>query len=169
MQLTFVDPPEYVGMKVDLIIQPDLFPMFDEFATSNDIDYTIATHNLQSAIDAEKPLKARKKGFALDRYNSLAEMYQFLDELVRTYSDKASIFNVGESFEGRMIKGVRIVTNESNPAIFIESNIHAREWISSATAIWIINEILTSTDSSVRSIVDSVNWYIVPVVNVDGL
>lgn len=156
-------------MKVDLIIQPDLFPMFDEFAISNDIDYTIATHNLQSAIDAEKPLKARKEGFALDRYNSLAEMYQFLDELVQTYSDRASIFNVGESFEGRMIKGVRIVTNESNPAIFIESNIHAREWISSATAIWIINEILTSTDSSVRSIVDSVNWYIVPVVNVDGL
>lgn len=41
--------------------------------------------------------------------------------------------------------------------------------IFSATAIWMINEILTTSDTTIRSIVDSVTWYIVPVVNVDGM
>lgn len=117
-------------MKLDLVIQPGLFPLFEEIATANQIDFKIATNDLQSLINGEKPLKNRKAGFALDRYNSLAEMYEFLDEMVQRYPSKASIFNVGESFEGRMIKGMKIVTSENNPAIFIEANIHAREWIS---------------------------------------
>lgn len=129
-QFTFVDPPEFVNMKLDLVIQPDLFPMFEEIATASQIDFKIATDNLQGLINAEMPAKNRKAGFALDRYNSLAEMYEFLEEMVQRYPTKASIFNVGESFEGRMIRGMKIVTSENNPAIFIEANIHAREWIS---------------------------------------
>lgn len=129
-QFTFLDPPEFVNMKLDLVIQPDLFPSFQEIAYADQIDFKIATNDLQSLINGEKPEKIRKAGFALDRYNSLAEMYEFLDEMVQSYPAKASIFNVGESYEGRMIKGMKIVTSENNPAIFIEANIHAREWIS---------------------------------------
>jgi murein tripeptide amidase MpaA len=60
------------------------------------------------------------------------------------------------------------MTNQDNPAIFIEANIHAREWISSATAVWIINEILTTTDLEVKEVIDNITWYILPVTNPDG-
>ena len=52
--------------------------------------------------------------------------------------------------------------------MFIEANIHAREWISSATATWFINQLLTSTDPAVVDLAENIDWYIVPVLNVDG-
>lgn len=57
---------------------------------------------------------------------------------------------------------------QGNRAIFVESNIHAREWISSATATWIINELLRSTDPAVLDIARNIDWHIVPMANPDG-
>lgn len=45
---------------------------------------------------------------------------------------------------------------------------HAREWITSATATWILNELLTSDDPSTQALSNNYNWVIVPIVNVDG-
>lgn len=50
----------------------------------------------------------------------------------------------------------------------MEANIHAREWITSATATWLLNELLTSTDPIVQVLSNEYDWIIVPIVNVDG-
>lgn len=57
---------------------------------------------------------------------------------------------------------------QNNRAVFIEANIHAREWISSATASFVLNEFLRSTDPEVQEIASSVDWYIIIVANPDG-
>lgn len=57
---------------------------------------------------------------------------------------------------------------QGNPTIFIESTIHSREWIAVATATYLLNELLTSQDVEIRNLVDSYDWVIVPVANVDG-
>jgi len=77
-------------------------------------------------------------------------------------------FIVGKSYEGRTIRGIKISHKAGNPGIFIESNIHAREWITSASATWFINQLLTSEDADVRSLADNYDWHIIPVFNVDG-
>jgi Zinc carboxypeptidase len=61
-----------------------------------------------------------------------------------------------------------ISQDKTLPILFIDANIHAREWISSAVAVWLINELLTNTDPAVRSIVDRITWIIIPVLNPDG-
>lgn len=61
-----------------------------------------------------------------------------------------------------------ISIQKDNPLIFIESNIHAREWITSATATWFLNELLTSQNASVKNLAENFNWIIIPVFNVDG-
>lgn len=116
----------------------------------------------------EKPLKKQKVGFSLDQYNLLDDIYDFLERIQSEHPARATIINIGESYEGRPLKVIKISTNENNPVIFIEANIHAREWISSATALWTINELLTTTDPSVKAITESVTWYILPVTNPDG-
>lgn len=113
-------------------------------------------------------MKNRKDGFALDRYNELEEIYQFVDDIQLENPETATVITIGESFEGRPLKVVKISTNDNNPAVFIEANIHAREWISSATAVWLINEFLTTTNVTVKEVIDSVTWYILPVTNPDG-
>ena len=57
---------------------------------------------------------------------------------------------------------------QGNPTIFIEANIHAREWITSATATWFLNELLTSQDPAVVDLATNIDWYIIPIFNVDG-
>lgn len=57
---------------------------------------------------------------------------------------------------------------QGNKAILIEANIHAREWITSATATWVLNSLLKFNDSDTRDIAENVDWYIIPVSNPDG-
>lgn len=52
---------------------------------------------------------------------------------------------------------------QGNRAIVIEAHIHAREWISSATATYVINELLTSTDPFVQQLSESIDWHIIAV------
>jgi len=50
--------------------------------------------------------------------------------------------------------------------IYIDGGIHAREWISPATVTYIINQLLTN--STANSLLESFNWYILPILNPDG-
>lgn len=96
------------------------------------------------------------------------EIEQWLDDILLTYPNVTEGFIIGNSYENRPIRGIKIAYKQDNPGIFIESNIHAREWITSATATWFINELLTSQDNEVRDLAENYNWYIIPVLNVDG-
>lgn len=91
-----------------------------------------------------------------------------MDDILLEYPSVTSSFTLGQSYESRTIRGIKISYKTGNAGVFIESNIHAREWITSATATWFINELLTSTDEDVRNLAENYDWYIVPVLNVDG-
>lgn len=46
-------------------------------------------------------------------------------------SDKIDLVTVGQTYEGRDILGVKVTFNNGNNknrTVFVESNIHAREW-----------------------------------------
>lgn len=52
-----------------------------------------------------------------------------MSDLVSKYQGIVSLFNVGKSYEKRDILGIKLsFKNVSQKAVFIESNIHAREW-----------------------------------------
>lgn len=57
---------------------------------------------------------------------------------------------------------------QGNPVIFIESTIHAREWISAATVSYLVNQLLTSNDTEIQKLAQNYDWIIVPILNVDG-
>lgn len=118
-----MEPPQFVPSKLQLVMPPELFPVFEETAIVNKIDYTITSHDLQASIDTERPKKQRKD-ITFDDYNTLEEIHSFLDETEANYPDRAKVFTVGESFEGRLIKGIKVTTNEKNPAVFLEATIH---------------------------------------------
>lgn len=106
--------------------------------------------------------------FGWTRYHTLQEIEAWLDGILARYPDVTEGFEVGKSYEGRTIRGLKISYKSGNPGVFIESNIHANEWITSATCTWFINELLSSADEQVRNMAENHDWYIVPVLNVDG-
>ncbi|KAL7013192.1 hypothetical protein ACKWTF_015248 [Chironomus riparius] len=163
------ESPVQTNMKTELIIHPQMFNEFVEIAEENGIKFEILTEDLGSEFMAERPVRRTKDdSFAFDRYNTYEQILEFMDQIQSEFPENSQIFTIGNTFEGRPIKGIRITKNIQNPAIFIESNIHAREWITSATSVWLIDQFLRSSNETVRSFVDGITWYIIPVLNADG-
>jgi len=80
-------------------------------------------------------------------------------------------FILGKTFEGRDMLALRIhspgIYNSSKDGFWFESNIHAREWISPATTLFILNELLQNYNQT-KDIFDKFNLHYLPVLNVDG-
>ncbi|XP_037958089.1 zinc carboxypeptidase-like [Teleopsis dalmanni] len=160
------------GTEVHIMISPNVIQQFMRLVKLWGITTEKIVSNVQSLINAEINDNIQKidDTVTLDwtRYYPLADIECWLDEVLKTYPLITERFTVGKSYEGRTINGIKISYKAGNPGIFIESNIHAREWITSATATWFINELLTSTKAEVRQLAENYDWYIVPVLNVDG-
>lgn len=118
-------------------------------------------------IDNEQPT-VRSTKFDWTSYQTYDEISAWLDEQLAAHPDVLREVPFGKSHEGRPIRAVHLSRKAGNPAVIIESNIHAREWITSATATWLLNELLTSTDPAVRDLSQNLDWYIIPIFNVDG-
>ncbi|KAI1292242.1 Carboxypeptidase A2 [Halotydeus destructor] len=98
--------------------------------------------------------------FRLDRYHPLSEVYQYLDTLAQS-DDKITVFKLGTTHEGREIKAIEVIGNPNDQRlVWIDGCTHAREWITVATATYLIEQaIITKLP---------VNLVIVPVLNPDG-
>lgn len=57
---------------------------------------------------------------------------------------------------------------QGNPTIFLESTIHSDEWITVASATYLLNELVSSNRTEMRYLAENYDWIIVPVTNVDG-
>ena len=106
--------------------------------------------------------------FSFEKFNTLEEINTWLDSLAKSYPEKVQVISAGRTYQNRSIKGVKLTFNASNPGIFIEGGMHAREWLGPATAVYLLNQLLTSEDPEIRKLAESNNWYIFPVVNPDG-
>lgn len=139
----------------------------------NKMKYSLHINDVEELIENENPLVRYKSRFNRDNfgfksYHSLEEIYSWLDLLAEKYPNNVEVIVAGKTYEGREIKGVKVSFKSGNPGIFIESNIHAREWITSATVTYILNELLTSKNTDVRELAENNDWYIFPVFNPDG-
>ncbi|XP_053960208.1 zinc carboxypeptidase [Anastrepha ludens] len=155
--------------EVHIMVSPQKLMQLQNYTRSYNLPLEVMVSNVQSRIDTEKSTKSTDDlSFGWTRYYPLSAIEEFLDDILATHPLVTSEINIGTSYEGRKIRGIKISYKSGNPGIFIESNIHAREWITSATATWLINELLTSEDENVVNLAQNHDWYIVPVLNVDG-
>ncbi|XP_055543820.1 zinc carboxypeptidase-like [Wyeomyia smithii] len=164
----FWESPVQTNMKLRIVVPPHKFADFEEITLRMELKSPVVIDNLQEVIDKERPKHRRSEVFDWEDYYSLDEMYKWFDELMEDHSDYLRIEPYGTSFEGIEMKAIILSKKSGNPGIFLESNIHAREWITSATATWILNQLLTSVDPDIQDLANNVDWYILPVVNPDG-
>lgn len=170
-EFDFWDDPVPTADYINIVSKPELKKDLESFLASNEIDFVITQENIQELIDNEKKktyTRSNIKTMEFDNYYTLEDIYAWLEDLAARFPETISIIIGGTTYEGREIKGIKISHGPGRRAVFIESGIHAREWIAPATTNFIINELVFSDDEEIKAAARDFDWYIFPVTNPDG-
>ncbi|KAF5000518.1 hypothetical protein FGRMN_1685 [Fusarium graminum] len=143
------------------------------------LNTTIVSHDLGIELAKEgkfEPYQRTPKGLGLNAvlpdksyfnsYHNLEQHFQFLTDLQVSFPKNSEIFVAGKSVQKRDIRGLHLWGQGSkgqNPAVIWHANVHAREWISG-----MIIQGYRKKDSLVRVTLDNYDFYILPIVNLDG-
>ncbi|RSH93418.1 putative metallocarboxypeptidase ecm14 [Saitozyma podzolica] len=196
---------------IDVRASPSSIASLERFLPGS-TDMHVWISDLQSLVDAATPPLHQPPlvddddvgilGFPMDSldtpfhdaYHSLEELYAFADQMaVRFDGDgiKVESFSVGQSFEGREIRGWKASMDsqvfgrgqdedqDEDPEeeqlvreFVIQSGQHAREWVGPATALYFIHSLLLSAEQDPTGpeavLLKSFTFTIVPTINPDG-
>ncbi|XP_030371982.1 zinc carboxypeptidase-like [Scaptodrosophila lebanonensis] len=153
------------GRSYDIVVAPGHQRAIEKLFDFLEIVFETVIEDLQKVLD----MSAYSSGSDMDwdTYHELDVIYDWIDQ----QCDKHDFLDcdvIGHSHEGRAIKSVKLSKKGGNKAVFIEGNIHAMEWISSATVTYILNQLINSDDSKMQELSEKYDWIFVPMVNPDG-
>lgn len=155
------------------LIATDDFIALEQELNERGLDTTIVIDNVQSFLDIQmqKLKNVDGKSEFTETYHTYEEINTYLSQLASSNS-LVTVSQIGVTYESRGIFSARISTGNvtNKPALYIECGMHAREWISHATCIWIIDSLtsLYGQDPEITQLVNRYDWFITPVSNPDG-
>ncbi|GMI12577.1 hypothetical protein TrVE_jg1346 [Triparma verrucosa] len=173
--------PSYVANYVDAHFSGANLAEARDLLDAAGLEYVTLIEDVQEAIEAshsppsELFTASNDVEFDFSKYHSLEEISEWMITLEKTFPDLVSLVDVGTSFEGRTIKAVKFSGANSNstsakPGLWLDGGIHAREWVSPATNVYVLGNLLADygKDEETTKLIDGLEWYILPVFNVDG-
>ena len=108
-------------------------------------------------------------------YRDLKAIDSWLDLLQSTYPDVISLEEIGETFEHKKIKVVHFATpnddlkHDEKKTIVITGGVHAREWISVSTTLYVMYQLIQLYETNPTSkALTNLNFLFIPVINPDG-
>ncbi|NXR02338.1 CBPA1 Carboxypeptidase, partial [Sagittarius serpentarius] len=178
LQLDFWRHPTSPGHPTDLRVPFPSLQAVKIFLESNSISYSIMIEDVQELLDEEKKsmmtsrrIERSTSMFDFASYHTIDEIYDWMDMLVDDHPSLVSKIQIGQSYENRPLYVLKFSTGGSNrPAIWLDTGIHSREWITQAIGIWTTNKIAKEygRDPSVTAILDSMDIFFEIVTNPDG-
>jgi len=151
-----------------------LMPLFETLHMKPELMF----NDVQQLLDQEEAVfraQARSgspRGIQ-DSFYSYTQLSDWLNQMAAAYPQLAKLQSIGKTYENRDIWLIKLTSNSgaaTKKTAFLDFGIHAREWISPATGAYIINELLTkyASGGDAKTILDSWELHIVPVLNPDG-
>ncbi|XP_045603336.2 carboxypeptidase B [Procambarus clarkii] len=163
-----------LGSPVDLLLPPKLTKRFLAALSQQHIHVTVKINDVQQLIEQQGPGHKRRSTlpgtFDHTVYHNLGEIYSILDGAVAAFPHLVSLYTAGTTYEGRDIRVAKVSSGEPKPVIWIDCGIHAREWISSATCQYILDQLTSGygSDGQVTDLLDTYDFHIMPCANPDG-
>ncbi|XP_059112529.1 carboxypeptidase A1 [Peromyscus eremicus] len=178
LQLDFWRDPVRPGIPIDVRVPFSSIQSVKVFLESHGINYEIMIEDIQTLLDEEQKqmsaFQARAlstKTFNYATYHTLDEIYEFMDLLVTENPQLVSKIQIGNTFEGRPIYVLKFSTGGTNrPAIWIDTGIHSREWVTQASGVWFAKKITEDygQDAAFTAILDNMDIFLEIVTNPDG-
>lgn len=171
-KLDFWTEPSRPDRPVDIHVRRNRRYRFKQLLKNETISFRVKIRNLQRSINGER-MRFRSAVPFNAAFHTYSEIVNEMERLEQTNESLAKVFTLGQSYENTTIYGIKItsnVTSSNKPVFFMNCGIHAREWISISTCTYIMRELVLNynQDKAVTHLVDTLEWIIVPVVNVDG-
>ncbi|XP_012262766.2 carboxypeptidase A2-like [Athalia rosae] len=179
--LKFWTPP-LKNRSTDVIVSPDMVSEMKDFLKEQKFGFKVLLTDLQKTISYQNPKMSKEQRADLvtsqghsmtwKRYHRYADIMRYLEYLAFTYPSLVELETIGNSYEGLPIKLAKISTGlakngESKPVVWIDSGMHAREWIGPAVATYILNQ-LVEKNTTYLKLLDSSDFMILPILNPDG-
>ncbi|XP_028286450.1 carboxypeptidase A1-like isoform X2 [Parambassis ranga] len=180
MKLDFWREVSNVNTPVDVRVPVHSLPSVKRYLKTQNIKYSIMIKDLQAMLDEEQEeMKSaacvselrNTDEFVYSGYHTLSEIYSFQDMLVAENPKLVSKIVIGLSFEGRPLNVLKFSTGGTNrPAIWIDTGIHSREWVTQASGTWFAKKIVTDygRDPSLTAILNKMDIFLEIVTNPDG-
>ncbi|XP_071271663.1 carboxypeptidase A2-like [Salvelinus alpinus] len=170
--------PVNTEVPVDIRVPYSSLYAVKDYLRAHNIQFSVMISNLQELLDEEKAemeennMRERSsKSFNFGAYHPLETIYSWMDGLVAAHPNLVTKEQIGTSYEGRPMYVLKFSTGgDKRPAIWVDSGIHSREWVSQATGVWTANKIASDygTDASLTSLLKTMDIYLLILANPDG-
>ncbi|XP_073839032.1 carboxypeptidase B1-like [Musca autumnalis] len=163
---------------IRVLLEPHKLAAVKKYLKKNNLKFAIINDNVATSVRAEKVFQRTSRSVinndAIDfhSYQRFDVINNYLDKLAAEFPQQVDTVELGKSYEGRSLKAIHIREKrddavQQKPLILIDAGIHAREWISHATALYVIQQLVENSTFYQREL-EMYDWLIWPVVNPDG-
>ncbi|XP_023335396.1 carboxypeptidase B isoform X2 [Eurytemora carolleeae] len=171
--------PRYPGGPMDVMCSSTKTNKFKSILNKRGIEIEEIIKNMGSlirSIETKKRRASRKRKktkMNWDDYQRYKTIVKWMRKTVKDNPSFTTLIRMGRSVEGRGIFGLKIGSSPlgtETRALWIDGGIHAREWIAISTSTYIIKKLIDTFSSEQTSdpVIQSVDWYIAPLLNPDG-
>ncbi|XP_038011018.1 carboxypeptidase A1-like [Motacilla alba alba] len=179
LQLDFWLAPRGLGLPVDIRVPFRSLQAVKAHLEASGVSYSIMIEDVQALLDEEQTEMLRSSRqrsldtntFNYEAYHTIDEIYNFMDMLVAENPNLVTKLEIGRSTENRPLYVLKFSTGGTNrPAIWIDTGIHSREWVTQASGIWFAKKIVQdhANNEGVASILETMDIFLEIVTNPDG-
>eukprot|EP01052_Picozoa_sp_SAG31_P004916 SAG31_NODE_210_length_20286_cov_22.684748_9_plen_366_part_00 len=161
------DPPPSSAPLFSPPRHPDLLERIESQARARRGNWSAAQSEAER--QAARSSRGPENDTFFDEFRPQLEVEQWMQALAeRNPALVRYIPTLGPSVESRPIPALAVGGTDDGPAIYFQATLHAREWITTSTTLYIAAAMAESDDPRLRALVAAVRFYIVPVANPDG-
>ncbi|XP_022101126.1 carboxypeptidase B-like [Acanthaster planci] len=167
----------HIGKSVDLMVSPEDEHSVQALLDQQGLESTVWISDVQQLIDETTPEEREENiaglaNFRYDRYHSFDDIIKWMKDVAAEHPNIASTQDIGSSYEKRVLSLLKLgKPGNGKPIFWLMSGTHAREWLSPATLLKIVDLFLTNYgngNSDVVNLLDKVDFYLMPMSNPDG-
>ncbi|KAL5289994.1 hypothetical protein ACFFRR_009780 [Megaselia abdita] len=161
--------------EIQVLVSHESHVLITKLLTKNRINYETVNYDvLADAIEESKENEHlcvfSKERLGTDCYRSHGEINDWIEELQQKYPERVFVKQVGFSYEHRELKTITITNGDGRKdkkVIFVDSGMHAREWISPSTGIYVIQQLVENFEEN-KALLENFDWIVMPIINADG-
>jgi len=182
-ELDFWTYPTGLNETVDIMLSPEQQKSYGAIFRNMNIEQSVMIKDVEELEQLSRSQKVANYSTPFTRevfpgfwsqYRRLADFFTFLEAARAAVPAISAIETIGRSYENRELRLIKLgigYNTNTKPIFFIDSLIHAREWITGASVSYYIQYLVDgylNNNAAVVALLTKFDFYILPVVNPDG-